>query len=113
MMLFALNEAFGKKLFNEWTQIFREEFTLGYWTRLWLFWAAGLNIFFGLINVLAAHWNFIPLKIFMVYADLAAYAVFLALAIWGKISGKCGSGVYAAWVIFTGWIAWGIVALKG
>ena len=72
IMLCALSPSFGKKLFNEWTRIFKEPFVLDYWGKFWLFWAAGLNVFFGLVNILAVTWGYVEIKYFLIYTDLFA-----------------------------------------
>jgi hypothetical protein len=111
MMMGFFNESFGKKMLNDWCKIFVTEFKLDYWSRFWLGWAIGLNIFFGLINVYAANWDFEPLKRFIVYFDMAAYMAFLGLAIWGIRTKHCGSGIYSVFIIFAIWIVWGLEAL--
>lgn len=45
MMIVFFYEPFGKKILNEWTKIFTIEFKLDYWSKFWLGWAIGLNIF--------------------------------------------------------------------
>jgi len=110
-MLFFLNENFGKKMLNEWTKIFATEFKLDYWGKLWLVWAAGINIFFGLINILSVKWGYIEVKEFLIYCDLVAYSLFLILAVWGWKSNRMGSGIYSVFIIFSGWLAWGIYSL--
>lgn len=109
LMLFFLNEKFGKQVLNEWTKIFKTEFQLNYWSKLWLFWAAGINVFFGLINVMAVEWNNLQLQLFMLRTDLIAYSVFISLSVWGWRTGHLGSGVYSVWIIFLGWIIWGVL----
>jgi hypothetical protein len=112
MMLGFLYEPFGQSVLNNSTKIFSEKFTLNYWSRLWLVWATGLNIFFGLINIFAARWEYPELKTFLVYMDLFAYSIFLMLAIWGLKTKKLGSGGYSVLLIFTAWITWAIWVLR-
>jgi hypothetical protein len=111
MMLGFLYEPFGKKMLNEWTKIFRDDFVLDYWGKLWLFWAAGLNIFFGLINIVAVYWGYEDVKLFLVYSDLIAYLIFIALAFWGLRAGRLGEGAYSVFIIFGFWLAWGVYAI--
>lgn len=111
MMLGMLYEPFGKKMLNEWTRIFKDDFVLDYWGKLWLFWAAGLNIFFGLINILAVKWDYENVKEFLVYSDLLAYLIFIGLAAWGITAKRLGSGAYSVFIIFSFWIGWGIYSL--
>lgn len=111
LMLGFLHEPFGQYILNGSTKIFAEKFVLSYWTRIWLGWASGLNIFFGLINIMAAKWEYPALKPFMVWSDLIAYSLFFALAIWGLRAGKLGPGAYSVFVIFGVWIGWALYVL--
>jgi hypothetical protein len=110
-MLFFLNEKFGNKILNEWTKIFATEFKLDYWGKLWLVWAAGINIFFGLINILSVKWGYIEVKEFLIYCDLVAYFILFSLAVWGWQCKRMGSGVYSVFIVFMGWMVWGIYSL--
>jgi hypothetical protein len=111
LMLFFLHEPFGQKMLNEWTKIYCEKFTVNYWVRLWLFWAAGINVFFGLVNVMAVKWGYPEIKLFLTRCDIVAYTLFFMLAIWGYAKGKLGDGAWSVFVIFSGWIGWGIYVL--
>ena len=109
MMIGFFYQPFGKKMLNDWTRMFITEFSLDYWGKLWLMWAVGLNIFFGLINILAVHWGYEDVKTFLIWVDISAYAFFIGISIWGLKVGRCGSGIYSAFVIFAFWIIWGIM----
>ncbi len=111
LMLGFLYKPFGKKVLNDYTRIFKIEFKLDYWGRVWLFWAAGINIFFGLVNIMGAKWNYPEIMEFLIKSDLVAYSIFTVLVIWGLAAKKLGSGAYSVFIIFGGWIAWGIYAL--
>ncbi len=111
MMLGFVHEPFGQRVMNEWTMIFKEKFVLGYWGKLWCFWAAGLNIFFALVNILSVHWGFAPLQVFAVWSDLVAYTIFLGLIVWGLKAGRLAQGAYVAIALFGAWIIWGVLAV--
>jgi len=111
LLLCMLNEPFGNKVLVTWTAIFKEEFTLGYYGRLWLFWAAGLNIIFALINIMAAKWNHPELKSFMMWADVISYTLFIGLSCWGLVAQKCGNGIFIGFLIFGVFLGWGIFLL--
>ena len=111
MMMSMVYQPFGQKMLVEWTQMFKEDFILNYWSKLWLFWASGLNIFFGLINILAVHWGYADVKLFLILLDIGIYISFIGLAAWGLKAGRCGSGIYSALVIFIIWITWGYLAI--
>ena len=112
MMIGFFHQSFGKKMLNEWTKIFTTDFSLDYWGKLWLMWAIGLNIFFGLINILSVKWGYNNVKVFLIWADIIAYAFFIGLALWGLKVKRCGSGIYAAFFIFFFWIIWGFLAVE-
>jgi len=108
MMIGFFNEAFGRKMLNDWTKMFTIEFKLDYWSKFWLGWAIGLNIFFGMVNIFAAFYSMTEMKVMIICFDLFAYAMFICLAIWGIKVGRCASGIYSALFIFVIWIGWGI-----
>ena len=108
MMFTMIFQPIGKKILNEWCLLFKPEFVLDYWGKLWFFWACGLNVFFGLINIMAVKWGHNDVNIFLIWTDIISYCIFTCLAIWGLKSGKMGSGVYTAFVIFAVWITWGV-----
>lgn len=112
MMLGFYYQPFGKQVLNEWTKIFKIEFALDYWGKLWMVWASGLNIFFGLINIMSVKWAYPDVQLFLIGADLTAYIFFILLAIWGIKAGRLGSGFYSVLAIFTFWITWGIIVSK-
>ena len=105
-MVELLHEPFGQNMLNNWTKIFSKQFVLNYWTKLWLFWAAGINIFFGLMNIMSVKWGHPEIKSFMAYTDLISYSCFFLLAIWGYRSKNLGTGAYSVFVIFAFWLAW-------
>jgi len=108
MMLGFIYEPFGQKVLNEWTLIFKDRFKLDYWGQLWCFWAAGLNVFFGLMNIMAAEWQYKDVQTFLIWTDVISYILFLGLIVWGLNSGRLATGAYTAIIIFCVWITWGI-----
>ncbi len=108
LMIGFFNEAFGKKVLNEWTKIFSTEFALDYWGKFWLMWSIGLNIFFALMNILAVSWGYPEVKRFLIGFDIVAYLLFIGLAIWGMKAKRTGEGIYYAFLIFGTWIIWGL-----
>ena len=103
--------SFGRKVFNEWTQIFATPFELDYWSKFWMAWAIGLNIFFAVVNIYAVKWGYPEIKLFCIVFDFIAYSIFTSLAFWGLRAKRCGSGIYSVFVIFLFWIGWGIYVL--
>jgi hypothetical protein len=106
-LLVFLKESSGEKILVQWAKIFKEPYKLGYYGRFWLLWAAGLNVFFSLINIMAAHWDLLEMKEFLVITDIIIYLVFIGLGILGYISKKCDVGVFVGLVIFGFWAIWG------
>jgi hypothetical protein len=112
MMVGFFNQSFGENVLNNWTKIFVTKFSLDYWGKFWLFWAIGLNVFFALLNILSVYWNYIEVKVFIVWFDVTAYLIFIIIGIWGLLQKRCGLGIYIAFLIFSVWIAWGLITLK-
>ncbi|MES2588157.1 MAG: hypothetical protein V4622_04200 [Bacteroidota bacterium] len=112
IMLGFLHEPFGHNILNKWTKIFFVKYKLNYWSRLWLFWAAGINVFFGAINIYGSKWHFIEVKHFLIYSDLLAYSIFLILVLWGIAAKKLAAGAASVIAIFCFWLAWGIFVLN-
>ena len=111
LMLGFVYEPLGQKVLNDWTMIFKDKFVLDFWGKLWCFWAAGMNIFFALVNILSVHWDYGHMKVFSIGYDVCAYTVFVALVVWGMRVGRLGQGAYVALPLFGGWIIWGLLAL--
>jgi hypothetical protein len=108
MMLGFLYQPFGQKMLNEWISMFKDKFVLDYWGKLWFVWAAGLNIFFGLVNIMAVKWGYTDVQTFLIWFDIIAYLIFVGLVIWGlKVGRLLRSGAYSAFFIFSIWIIWG------
>lgn len=111
LMLGFFNREFGKKMLNDWTKIFTTEFELNYWSKFWLAWAIGLNFFFGAVNIGAARWDLMELKMLCLVFDIIAYVLFIALTIWGIKSKHTGAGIYSVFIIFGVWLGWGVYSL--
>ena len=108
-----LYQPFGQKMLNEWTFMFKDKFVLDYWGKLWFAWAAGLNIFFGLVNIMAVKWGYTDVQTFLIWFDIIAYLTFVGLVFWGlKVGRLLHSGAYSAFVIFSTWIIWGYWTVK-
>ncbi len=113
MMLGFLYQPFGQKMLNEWTMIFKEKFVLDYWGKLWFVWAAGLNIFFGLVNIMAVKWGYEEVKLFLIWFDIIGYLMVVGFVVWGLKAGRLlRSGSIVAVVIFSIWIIWGYLVVR-
>ena len=110
-MLFMVYEPFGHNMLVVWTKMFKDDFKLNYWGKLWLLWAAGINIFFGLMNIMAVKWGHLDVMLFLTWMDLILYIIFVFLVIWGMQAKRMGSGAYSAFVIFGIWISWAAYSL--
>jgi len=111
-MLVFLSESIGNKVLVEWSKIFTEKYSVTYYVKFWLVFAIGLNLFYGLMNIMAGHWSLPNVSTAIIYMNVIAYICVLAMAIWGLVAGKCGPGIYVGFVIFGIWILWGIQALR-
>ena len=108
LVMFAfIKDSNANKLLVEWSQIFTEKYSTGYYGKLWLIWAIGVNIFFALINIMCIYWNILEIKEFVIWADIIIYILFILLSIIGLKSGKLGKGIYIGFLIFITWILWG------
>ena len=113
ILMFAfLSENIGNKILVQWSGIFTEEYSVNYYVKFWLVFAIGLNIFYGLINIMAGYWNHSNTNTFIACFNVIVYSVILLFSIWGLVAGKCGTGIYVGFVIFAIWILWGINALN-
>lgn len=110
MMMGMISPYIGNKMLVEWSRIFSAQFQLGFYGKLWLFWAAGLNIFFGVTHITAATWDE-AIQMFFIKADIVIYIIFILLGIWGIIAKKCGIGIYVAFGVFLIWIGWGMILI--
>lgn len=111
LMLAFLNESLGNNILIEWTGIFKTKFDLGYYGKLLLLWAVGLNTFFALINILASYWKHAEMMTFLLWTDILVYILFIISGIWGLIAKRCGSGIYVTFLISLIWISWGVFVL--
>ena len=111
LMFLFFSRALGNRILVNWSQIFRERYELNYYSKLWLLWAIGLNLFFAIINILAAWWSFEELKLFLIRADVIIYLIFIGLTVRGLVIKQLGAGAYVALIIFAAWSFWGIATL--
>ena len=111
MMLGFVNEKFAHNVLVKWSGIFKETYTVNAYGRMWFIWAASLNVFFGLLDMLAWHWQFDPLGVCLSLMTLSAYLVVLILSIVALIRKKAGPGIYFTIALFTAWIVWGVYGL--
>ena len=111
LIFFFLNEKIGNAILVKWGGLFKEEFTHNFYSRLWICWAAGMNIFFALVNIYSPIWNVQELMNFIVYFDIISYSIFVFLVIRTLVNKTAGVGMYLALLIFLVWIGWGISTL--
>ena len=52
-MFVFLSESIANKVLVEWSEIFTEKYAVSYYVKFWLVFAIGLNIFYGLMNIMA------------------------------------------------------------
>lgn len=107
-----LSPRLGQKVLGEWCRIIATPYTLGDHGRLFVWWAAVTNIFFGAVNVLAAGWEPEAQRA-VAWLDLGVYVPFLGLAVGALRSPRYGWGVWSCIPLFGGWIAWNLSVLLG
>ena len=109
LLLGALRESFADGLLRRWTYVIPRDtpYTHSAYGRVWLWWAAIGTGFFGVLNLVAAHWPE-PFARVVLYGDIYAYASFEALAIAGTLSGRYGPGMSVAHVLWLGQGGWGV-----
>ncbi len=112
LMFFLLSESIANKVLIEWSAIFTEKYTATFYVKFWLVFAIGLNIFYGLVNIMAGYWEYDNIRSCIIWVDVIAYIGVLSVAIWGLVAGKCGLGILVGFLIFSVWILWGIYVLK-
>jgi hypothetical protein len=113
VLLGAVNEWFADGILRRWTRMIPRDtpYTHGPHGRLWIWWAIIGSSFFASINLLASNWPPEAAE-FIVIADVAWYSAFEFLAICGSLSGRFGSGMYVAHVLWVGQGGWGVYVLQ-
>jgi hypothetical protein len=114
LLLGALSETFADGLLRRWTYIIPpdEPYVHSRYGRLWLWWAAIGTGFFGVLNLVAAHWPEAYARV-VLYGDIYAYLSFEALAIAGSLSGRYGRGMAVAHCLWLGQGGWGVAVALG
>lgn len=114
LLLGALSETFADGLLRRWTQIIPldQPYVHSPYGRVWLWWAAIGTGFFGVLNLVAAHWPD-PYARVVLYGDIYAYLSFEALAIGGSISRRYGPGLVVSHFLWLGQGGWGVIVALG
>lgn len=77
--------------------------------RIWLWWAATVNLFLGVIMVRAAYWP-VAIQREVTIATVAVYAVMYVVLVIGGRGPYFARGVYALHVLWIAQMAWGVWA---
>ena len=113
VLLGAVYEPFADGVLRRWTRMIPRDtpYTHGPHGRLWIWWAIIGSSFFATMNLLASSWP-PELASLIVSADVFWYGAFEFLAICGSLSGRFGSGMYVAHILWIGQGGWGIYVLQ-
>lgn len=89
------------------TEVVAAPYEHGAWGRLWLWWAATVNGFLGLVMVLATRWD-LQVQREVTFAAVGVYLVMWIVVIVGARGAKWGRGVPVLHVLWLGQMAWGV-----
>ena len=84
----------------------------GPWSRLWLGWAAAVNLFLGFVMLRAAAWP-AALQREVTAAALAVYLLMTALLVAGARRPGLGRGLWITLALWLAQLGWGAWALRG
>lgn len=105
-----LNSRIADLVMRRWASIFVDVYDIGRYGSLWLWWAATANVFYSVINIIAADWE-LTVQRTIIWSDLFMYSVFLALAIAALGNPHYGKGNSINILLFTGWLLWAACCL--
>jgi len=109
MLTCCLHEGTADLVLRRMTYMVSEPYVHGAFSRLWMLWAASVNLALGVIMMYASRWELEAMRV-VTLASIFGYAVVLAAAIWVRGDPKWGPGLYvgyALWIAQIGWGAWG------
>lgn len=108
IMLMAMHfERIADTLLRRATEIIAEPYLHGAYGRLWLWWAATMNLFVGVVMLLATRWEAVVQKE-IILAVVGIYVLMYLVMVFGGRKPKYGSGIYVTHVLWLIQIAWGI-----
>ncbi len=103
-------ESIADTVLRKATEIIAVQYTHGLFGRLWLWWAATMNLFLGSIMLLATRWDeFVQKEICAVVA--IAYSIMYLVLLFGGKKPKYGRGVFITHLLWLGQIAWALYVL--
>ncbi len=94
------------------TEIAAEPVAHGPWSRLWLGWAAAVNLFLGFVMLRAAAWP-AALQREVTAAALAVYLLMTVLLVAGARRPGLGRGRWITLALWLAQLGWGAWALRG
>lgn len=106
-LLGFLSNSFGNFILTKHLKIFKNSYKIGTSGFLWLVWAAMLNFFFSVVNILAYRWDSIA-QMDLLITNIILYIVFVILSILALLSKNYSTGIWFNFPIFLFWICWGL-----
>lgn len=108
IMLMAMHfEKIADILLRRATEIIAEPYLHGAYGRLWLWWAATMNLFVGVVMLLATRWEKVVQQE-IILAVVGIYVLMYLVMVFGGRKPKYGSGIYVTHVLWLIQIVWGI-----
>lgn len=104
-LYFMLNPAIADKVLRQWTETITQPYDNGQYGSIWLIWAATTNVFFGVINLFAVHWE-TATKVIIIGCDGFVYGIFLLAMIVTRKNAFYGRGMDVTSVLSIVWIIW-------
>lgn len=111
LLFVFLSNKYGDLILRKSFRILTTPYSLESNGYMWLVWAATLNLFYGVTNILAFRWDQIA-KIDLLYINLILYSVFLVYTIRLLFSPNYSYGVWFNLPIFSFWILWTIYLIS-
>ncbi len=94
------------------TEIVSVPFVHGAWSRMWLWWAAAVNLFLGAVMVRAGRWP-VEVQREVVLGAVVVYVVMYVVLAWGGRGPRFGRGVWVTHALWLAQIGWGAWTLRG
>jgi len=106
LLLLCLRNSIADFVLRRATYMVTQPYLHGEFSRLWMLWAASLNLGLGVIMMFAAQWDVQPMRV-VTAVSVAGYAIILIAAISASGDPKWGPGIYVGYLLWIAQIAWG------
>jgi len=106
VLLLCLRDSIADFVLRRATYMVTAPYVHGDFSRLWMLWAASVNLGLGVIMMFAARWDVQPQRV-VTAVSVAGYVVIVIAAISASHDPKWGPGIYVGYVLWFAQIAWG------